>query len=152
LIYDRYEFDSVVPVRPLVRETVDKLVGGARREEFAEKFYTWNQTATEVCLSVCVLEPGEFLAAEVGVSIGVGSLEIVHKGGVVIRDELFGRVKPDESTWRLSGNGRGIELALAKEGVEMWPVCLKEMDRYGEYKMDEGKQVAEDSMDSSGKK
>lgn len=147
----RFEFDSVKPVKPLVskqakkREEVDSQEMEA---ESVEKFYTWNQTATEVNMSVCILEPGDLVKSDLEIKINKDTLELLHKGNVVIRDSFFGLVKSDESTWTLNASGHSIEFVLTKASVEIWPCCLKDMNKYGEYKEDE----ARESMDTSEKK
>lgn len=146
----RYEFDSVQPVKPLAIKQTKKMAEEMESSsDPIEKFYTWNQTVAEVNLSVCILEPGELLKSDLEIKVCTDSLEILHKGNVVIRDSFFGLVKHGESTWTLNASGHAIELALTKASMEIWPCCLKDMNKYGEYKEDEAQA---ESMDTSEKK
>lgn len=134
----RYEFDSVKGVQ-LPNKTMTNSKEGHDSKadlELVEKFYTWNQKVDEVTMNVCILESSTLSKNELTVILKSETLEILYRDKTIINDRFFSRIKVDESTWILNPSNHEIELTLTKENNEIWPVCLKDMHKFGDYKQD----------------
>lgn len=133
----RFEFDSVNPVKPFVKKSIQKSVAELPKEKKVEKFYTWNQSATELNMSVCVLDNVTLNKSNLNIMLTTDSIEIIHCGKIILSDQLSACIKVDESTWQLNEASNRIELILEKAVVGIWSCCLKDMHEYGEYKNEE---------------
>ncbi len=102
-----------------------------------EKFYTWNQTSTEINLNVRILDSQKLEVSDLAIKLSSNGLELIHQGKTVISDSLFSGIKLDESTWTLNADTQTIEFLLTKANTEIWPCCLKDMEHFGEYRRDE---------------
>ena len=144
----KYEYDSVKPVAQLARTKTEPKFKTA--EVKAEKFYTWNQTANEINLHVTLLNAVEIQKGELSVSINYDSLVIVYANEVVIKENFYSPIKTDESVWTLNKDVKNnlIEFVLTKANAEIWPVCLKNNDIYGEYKQSDDNMNVDSAEDS----
>lgn len=87
--------------------------------------YTWTQTSEEV--EVVIPVAAGVKAREVHVKYGVGSL-LARVGGSdpVLDAQLEGRIRPDESSWSISGDGdsRTLQITLEKQTPGPWKSLL----------------------------
>jgi len=110
-------------------------------QPLVEKFYTWNQTSTEINLNVRILDSQKLEASDLAIKLSSNGLELIHQGKTVISDSLFSGIKLDESTWTLNADTQTIEFLLTKANTEIWPCCLKDMEHFGEYRWEETKNL-----------
>lgn len=134
-------------MKPFLKKTVSNAVTEAPEEKKIEKFYTWNQSATELNLSVCILEHTSLNKSDLQVTLRTDSIEITHCGKTILSDSFSACIKADESTWTLSPTSNRIDFMLEKAVMGIWSCCLKDMHEYGEYK-EEMREDGDSAMDS----
>lgn len=92
----------------------------ATPEQDPSKPYSWSQNDEEVEVQLRLeAGKGKIAKKEMDITIGPASLTVAEKSGAVLMDiALHARIRPDDSTWTISGDS--IEFTLEKVNESAW--------------------------------
>lgn len=152
--YSKFIYDSEKPIS-IPKSLSSKVASTVKMEteNFSEKFYTWSQTNEDLNVKIRLdlhkKDSGEKVTRnDVNVTLRHDFVQVVFRGNIILSGHFSSSIKTEESTWFLTNQDTSdyLEFNLVKANSgESWQYLMKDQDQFGEFKIDEDQNFANQS-------